>query len=285
MDGESGVLVRTAADRRRGEELALVLEALGIPHRLERAAGTFELRVPWGEHERAVAALDAYEREPRRRRARPPRPLTLLGVHVGVVLAIFALVTGPRADGGRWFREGSARAEAVLGGEPWRVVTALTLHADAGHLVGNVALGMVVLGALGGMWGWGVATLLTVASGAAGNVVNAWLRGTAHDAVGASTAIFGAIGALAGTGFVERRRAVLGRPWVAVAAALGLLGMLGAGEGTDVLAHLFGLAAGLGAGAAAAVVARRAPGGWVQLAAGGLAVLSVAAAWLAALGR
>jgi hypothetical protein len=90
---------------------------------------------------------------------------------------------------------------------------------------------------------------------------------------------------LAGTGFVERSRAVLGRPWVAVAAALGLLAMLGAGEGTDVLAHLFGLVAGLGAGSAAAVVVRRAPGRGAQLAAGALGVAAVAGAWLAALAR
>lgn len=281
---DDGELVRTAPSRRRGEELALVLEALGVPHRLERAAREWELRVPWAERERALAALDAYEREPLRRRVVLGTPMTMLGIYVGGVLSAFAGVTGPRVDASAWFQHGSARAEAVLAGEPWRAVTALTLHADATHLLGNVALGAVVLGALGGVWGWGVATLLAVASGAAGNLATACTWGTPHDAVGASTALFGAIGALAGTGFVERARAVLGRPWVAIAAAFGLLGMLGAGgERTDVLAHLFGLAAGIGLGAAAALAARRAPGALVQLVAGALAAGSVIGAWLLAI--
>jgi rhomboid protease GluP len=285
VDGDGGELLRTAPSRRRGEELALVLEALGIPYRLDRGEAGWELRVPWSERERALEALGAYEREPRRRRVPLPAHLTLLGVHVGVVLAAVAMVSGPSAADGVWFRAGSAKAAAILAGEPWRAVTALTLHANAEHLLGNVALGALVLGALGGMWGWGVATLLTVTAGAAGNLANAWLRGPPHDAIGASTAVFGAIGVLAGTGFVERARAVLGRPWITVAAALGLLGMLGAGEGTDILAHLFGMAAGLGLGAATALVAPRAPGRVVQAVAGALAVAAVAGAWLAAFAR
>lgn len=281
-----GEVVRTVPTRRRGEELALVLEALGVPYRLERSDGGWALSVPWSDRERAAAALDAYEREPRRRPAAAPPPrLTLLGVHVAVVLAAFAMVTGPSASESVWFRAGSARAAAILAGEPWRAVTALTLHANAEHLLGNAALGVVVLGALGGVWGWGVATALTVLSGAAGNLLNAWLRGTPHDSIGASTALFGAIGILAGTGFVERARAILGRPWIAIAAAFGLLGMLGAGEETDVLAHFFGLVAGIGIGALAALVASRAPGRAVQVAAGVLGVGLVAGAWVVALGR
>jgi len=286
VDDILGAPVRHVPTRRRGEELALVLEALGVPYRLERSGREWVLVVSEDDLARAVGALDSYEREPPRKRYLPPAaPLTMLGIHVGVVLAAFAVVTGPRMAGSAWFVAGSARARALLHGEPWRAVTALTLHADATHLLGNVALGAVVLGALGGVWGWGIATAATIGAGAIGNVLNAWLRDAPHDAVGASTAIFGAIGVLAGTGFVQRSRAVFGRPWVTVAAALGLLGMLGAGEGTDVLAHLFGLAVGLVMGVVAAVGMPTAPGSRAQIVAAGGSIALLVGSWVAAFAR
>ena len=39
--------------------------------------------------------------------------------------------TGPQSAGSNWFERGSADAAAILRGEWWRTVTALTLHGDA----------------------------------------------------------------------------------------------------------------------------------------------------------
>jgi hypothetical protein len=82
-------------------------------------------------------------------------------------------------------------------------VTALTLHTDVTHLVSNLASGALVATALCMIVGPGVGAWLLLASGAAGNWITAFVHGTAHRAVGASTAIFGGIGALVGLSIVR----------------------------------------------------------------------------------
>jgi membrane associated rhomboid family serine protease len=125
-----------------------------------------------------------------------------------------------------------------------------------------------------------VALLLATLAGTGGNLLNAWLRGAPHDAVGASTALFGVVGVLSGLAY--RRRVVLAmrKPWLTIAAGLALLAMLGAGEGTDLLAHFFGFVAGFPLG----LIARRvdAPAGQVAAGAGALAL--VTGAWMLAFG-
>src|SRR5229473_61106 len=73
--------------------------------------------------------------------------------------------------------------------------------------------------------------------------------------VGASTAVFAALGALALLQAVARRRMAL----LALGAGSALLGLLGTGQNADLFAHLFGFAAGGALGAAAAWLARRPP--------------------------
>ena len=98
------------------------------------------------------------------------------------------------------------------------------------------------------MTGTGFALLFALFTGFAGNVMNAFFYGSAHNSIGASTSVFGVIGVLAGLQFFDSfREKKLGR-WIPFGAALGLLAMLGSSEKSDVLAHLFGFAAGLPAG-------------------------------------
>ena len=96
--------------------------------------------------------------------------------------------------------------------------------------------------------------------------MNAFFYGSAHNSIGASTSVFGVIGVLAGLQFFDSfREKKLGR-WIPFGAALGLLAMLGSSEKSDVLAHLFGFAAGLPAGTifGAAFSKRSIPGKIVQ---------------------
>ena len=107
--------------------------------------------------------------------------------------------------------------------------------------------------------GPGVALLLIVLSGALANGINAWMHAPSHDVVGASTAVFGAIGILAGLQAVRRWRRELwkGRAWLPLAAGLGLLAMMGTGgQRVDVSGHLLGLLCGTVLGGAASAVAR-----------------------------
>jgi len=95
--------------------------------------------------------------------------------------------------------------------------------------------------------------------------------------VGASTAIFGAIGILAGLRILTPGRvgSRLGKWWVVAATSLVLLALLGTGPNADLLAHVFGLLAGGALGLVAALTIRwmpRVPVQWLLVAAAGAAV-------------
>jgi membrane associated rhomboid family serine protease len=119
--------------------------------------------------------------------------------------------------------------------------------------------------------GVGPGGALVLLAGAGGNLANAFLYGSAHVSVGASTAVFGAVGILGSLGMVRRRRRALSRwrAWLPVAAALALLGMLGSsGERVDIWAHLCGLLVGAVLGMVSALVMPRIPDLPIQWACG-----------------
>ncbi len=60
------------------------------------------------------------------------------------VLLFFFAAARNNAFGFDWLEAGAGHAAAIAHGEVWRAVTALTLHADGGHLLGNLALGSIV---------------------------------------------------------------------------------------------------------------------------------------------
>src|SRR5262249_4043276 len=130
---------------------------------------------------------------------------TWAGFVMAAVLLACRPLTGYRADGRPWFLAGEASGWHIVKGQVWRTVTALTLHADATHLPGNVAAIALLGTAVCRLLGPGLGTWLMLISGAAGNAFTAWLREPSHSSVGASTAIFGAVGILAGLAFVRAR--------------------------------------------------------------------------------
>lgn len=197
-------------------------------------------------------------------------------------------LAGPTVAGGSRFTAGRADARAIGAGAVWRALTALTLHVDAVHLVANVAAGGMLVGAAGWTLGGGFALFLVVLSGAIGNLTNALLRGPPHVAVGASTAVLGTVGVLAGSAALRARRAEAPRRrrtwWVPVAAGLALLALLGADPRSDLGAHFCGFLGGLGLGALAAALAPEPPRGVLQWCFGAAAAGSIALAWALALG-
>ena len=83
-----------------------------------------------------------------------------------------------------------------------------------------------------------------------GNLINAAVYsiglGQEHLSLGASTAVFGAVGLLSMLGFASKTQGdSLGRRLAPLVMGVVMLGLYGiSGENTDVLAHLFGLIAG-----------------------------------------
>lgn len=238
----------------------------------------------------AVVAETIAERQGR---AQPPAAPDLEGgsgrgalVMVAILAAAYLVTAGQ--DGGAAFRAGAADARNILAGQTWRAVTALTLHADAAHLLSNAVSGGVVAAALCRTLGGGLAAVLLVAAGAGGNWLNAVLRGPGHVSVGASTAVLGGIGIVTGLACIRSWRLGTGlaRAWVPLAAGFALLALLGATEDArvDVGAHLLGFLVGGVLGGLTGVVLRRTPGRAVQRALGAAAALVVAGAWVLALG-
>jgi len=289
MEGP-GTAVRVTPSRRRADEWAVVLAAADIPHWLRQRLDGWAVIVPPDDAATALAALAAYDQENAGERvgsgeaAPPSRPMTIAGVVVALLLLGFFAITGPRAGGSAWFEHGSADATRVLAGEWWRAVTALTLHADAPHVLANAAASALLMTAVCWHLGPGVGLWLLLLAGAGGNALTAAVHGGDHVSVGASTAVFGAIGILAALQITRRRAGSSGmKSWVVIAASLALLALLGTGPHADVLAHLFGFLVGGGLGLIAALTIRwtlPAPVQWLLVAAAGAAV---AGAWRLAL--
>ena len=275
------MLVREELDHQGALERSVVLEAMGIVHEVQpMAGGHWALVVDDGDATAAEAALAAWEAEnpPRREPSgRPEYGGSLAGAVAGLVLVAFAIQAGLR-PAGRLFEQGSADAARMLGGEWWRAVTALTLHADLAHVAMNALALAVFLGAVARRLGPAVATWLALAAGVAGNVLTALVAHGGHVSIGASTAVFGALGTLSALQ-VPRRRA-----WLTLGAGVALLGFLGTGARADLLAHLFGFAAGVTEGLAVRRVAppRRS---LRQPVVALLAVVPIALAWWRALAR
>lgn len=281
--------VRVARTSAQADEWALVLTAAGIAHAVAGHDDGWSVLVSGDDVRRADAVLTAYDRENVERvapREAPPYPW-MSGVSVALLLLAVFSVTGPPGAGSRWFERGAAAAARVVGDEPWRAVTALTLHANTVHVLGNAVATAVLLPPLVQRLGLGVALCLLLFAGAAGNVLSALVHDPRHLAIGASTATFGVIGALAAlrllpspaTGMTARRG------WVVLAATVLLLAMLGTAPESDVIAHALGVVAGAGLGLATGAVLRQPPRAAVQWALGVLAVLVVAGAWTLALRR
>jgi membrane associated rhomboid family serine protease len=292
MDPEAEAVLRVARRRALADEWALVLAAEGLGASVRGAAGGFALCVPEVERERAQRALSAWERENRAAEREPlaDPPLDPAAVphalFAAAALVAFFLATGAQGPGSPWFERGSADATRVLGGEAWRAVTALTLHADLVHALGNAIAGALFGAGVLRAFGPGAGAALVLAAGVAGNYANAWAHAADHVSVGASTAVFGALGLLAGRALVRRRAggAGGGRAAVPVAAALALLAMIGTeGERVDLWAHAFGLAAGVALGAAVMLAGGPPTRRWVQAGAGAAAACALVGAWALAL--
>ena len=271
---------------------ALVLTAVGIPCESRTTAAGTSLWVLPEDHARAARELQHYLRENRRP---PPAPVVwpnhphgIYGVFGYVLtLLVITLAVLERAGGHDWQAAGVLDAGFLERGEPWRVLTALTLHADLLHLLSNLAFGALFGYPAARLLGPGVAWLLILIGGGTAYGVDALLHPPDHQLLGASTAVFTALGIVAAYGW--RRHLRNWSPWMRRSAPLiggiALLAFTGTGgEHTDVLAHLIGFVVGSGQGALCARLPMPAPGRiGLQWAAGLAALALLAGAWALAL--
>lgn len=255
---EAGVY-RTTAE---GFDHGLVVLALGQAFWLVSSGDGFRLLVEPPALASVREQLACFDREsigwpPRPIAEESPRKTELLSPLLWslVILASFRA----QSDFTWWTDAGVLDTQAVFDrGEWWRPFTALFLHADAGHLISNALSGVFVFSAvvstLGRRRGW----LLLAFAAVAGNLAAAGLNYPGpYRSLGASTAIFAALGLLTGRAIRIALQADHPHCWRALfvpfAAGLTVLGLFGAGGvEIDVLAHVTGFAAGLALGFAAA---------------------------------
>lgn len=234
----------------------LVLSSSGISHRSRKGKHGWNILVNDTEHEKAINKIEQYLKEnqdfhPTDEPLRHEYHKTFTGLWVSAILLVFHVAIAISNDSGVFVRTYGASAFHILRGELYRSVTALMIHANAMHLAGNM-LGIAIFGtAVCTITGWGVGWFMILATGVSGNLMNAVLYKTGHLSIGASTAVFGAVGILAAHQFFKKFR-LPGRrmkAWLPLGAGLALLSILGSGERSDLTAHLFGFMAGLILGA------------------------------------
>ncbi len=256
-DPADWVSVFRAPARRPCEEQALVLKAMDIAHYVTEQPDGCHLMVPAGLAIRAGRELGHYQRENPVRTvvhaaAIPPARGVPLAVAWTVVLSLLYAVQVGGLFGVDWLSAGELVAGRVRDGEWWRTLTALTLHGDIAHITGNIVFGAFFTYLAGQYLGSGVAALGIVALAGLGNAGNAWVQLAQHRSIGASTAVFAALGLVAAVVWSHSRRQPLGwaRRWSPVVGAVALLAFIGTGdEQTDIFAHLAGFAAGMAGGA------------------------------------
>ncbi|MFW6334190.1 MAG: rhomboid family intramembrane serine protease [Desulfosalsimonas sp.] len=230
----------------------LILRASDIPFRARRDSRGWGIWVHARDYDRARGAVEQYFMEnrgpgPEADTAAEYRLHGYAGIWAAAMIAAVYVAVSGRGDAEQVWSDFGASAAKIADGELYRVVTALFLHADGLHLLGNMAGLAVFATAVCHVAGWGAGILMVVFAGASGNMINAWLYEYGHLSIGASTSVFGAIGILSGYQFFRKRRDA-GRKaaaWVPLGCGMALLGFLGTGERVDLTAHLFGFLAGV----------------------------------------
>ncbi len=261
---ENLVVVGTYPTLAQAHEHGLVILAMRQPCWVSELAD----RAGYSLHAEAEAApaiareLTDYERE-QEQPAIPGDPAPQVFPHsagwgVYGIWALLLTVTYLFQRTTPWLDEHASSSSIGLIGnhEWWRPFTALFLHADAPHLIGNLLSGMLfgtlVARSIGAWRGWALILL----SGTLGNAITSALTWPeSFVSLGASTAVFGALGILSGLGFSSMLAHRFRLPWAKtlapVLAGIIILGWIGGGSpggNTDVLGHIFGFTSGLAAG-------------------------------------
>ncbi|RYD23754.1 MAG: rhomboid family intramembrane serine protease [Verrucomicrobiaceae bacterium] len=265
-ENEEWVKVGRYPSLREAYDHGLVILAMGEACRVEEAEapGEYDLQAEVHPAGKIHHELEAYGHEVSARKAMPAvEPETRVYPAGGWLTAAWALVLiaifyQQGQDPSLTDRGASSAVGLLREGEWWRPFTALFLHADLSHLAGNLAggaaFGTLVSRAIGPLKAWP----MILACGTLANVIAARIvYPESFLSIGASTAVFAALGLLSGVGVAEtfRERATL--PWMRILAPvlagvvmLGWLGSGSPGSNTDALGHVCGFGTGLVAGAA-----------------------------------
>jgi membrane associated rhomboid family serine protease len=283
-------VVFDSRNRRACADRALVLESLQIPHRIVDDALSCALIVPAEYSARAMDELRLYDEENPPLHPQRIKPFAYQNALPGIIAYIIVIVVTAWLSGVSYFAQdwfGAGRIDGVLvrAGEWWRTITALTLHSGLRHLVGNIVFGAFFGLLAGRLFGSGLAWLAIILAAASGNALNTLLLESSHRSIGASTAVFPALGLVAG--FVWRGKLMSQERWSyrvgPIVGGLALLMYTGTGDAnTDIGAHLMGFVCGFAGGMLLTLIRHRLTSEPLQIGAALAASFLVVGAWIAA---
>jgi len=256
--------VSATNDEREANAWAMLLTAVQLPHRVVDSTlepllaestpeHRYHLIVSAQDGDRAQALLDAQREEDERARAdviEDDTPVSA-GSPTAMTLGIALLLSlmywrSPGFDGSLSPRL-EIESAAVRAGEWWRLVTAVFLHGDLGHIASNLAFLVPAGFFVGRRFGSGHVFAAFAITGALGNLLSVAAHPPPYASLGASGGVFGLWGVLIGAAFasargranpLQRRRELYG-------AAMALVGLTAFSPHADMVAHIGGLLAGV----------------------------------------
>jgi membrane associated rhomboid family serine protease len=284
-------MVYESRNRADCSDRALVLAAVQIPFQIVDDVTSCALVVPAPFSAQAMQQLIQYDDENPPLIAPVVVPLVYYNAWPGliayvVILCAIAVIADFAPWAQDWYVSGRVDGVLIRAGEWWRTVTALTLHSGLQHLAGNLVFGIMFGLFAGRLLGSGVAWLTIVLAAATGNALNTLLLESTHRAVGASTAVFAALGLVAG--FVWRGKLMAQDRWAyrygPIVGGFALLMYTGTGgERTDIGAHLMGFLCGLFAGMLLTAARDQLGNRRLQMICGFAAIALIVGCWLIAI--
>ena len=235
--------------------IILILTSQNIETKIEQQNNLFDILINISDEKKAFLMVEAYQKENRFFRLKQQlqafpissfKSYTAFSI-MGFLSLIHTVSVYYNIHEAMILKYG-ASALFILQGETYRAITALFLHSDVRHLVGNI-VGMLIFAApVISISGYGTGSFMLLFTGTIGNLLNAHLYQTAHLSIGASTAVMGAAGILAAFQITQEKRAVTLNKLMPLFAGATLVAMFSQGENTDVWAHILGFFSGVGSG-------------------------------------
>jgi membrane associated rhomboid family serine protease len=262
---DTRVTIHDGLTRQTATTFKLVLLSAGVKAHLVQSGALWQIRVPIDAQRVATASIAAYLSENENLSPIAPSwPVFRTWAGVGMALVILAVHLAV-SYGGQVFdfrRIYDASATNILNGELYRITTALFLHVNSLHLIGNMTGLALFSTAVCSVAGFGVGSLMILISGMTGNLFNALLFQSGHHSIGASTAVFGAVGIISAHLFSVKWQQFGHRlnTWLPLGSGLALLAILGASIETDITAHFFGYVSGCMIGLAFTSTRESSPG-------------------------
>jgi len=245
-------------NRKRADLVLVILASQSIDAHVQRNRdGHLEIRVTDDAYRAAKSHLEQYDLENSsflfRAQIKKISGSTFSSPSILVVIGLlglihfFAVKTGYHNQAVFQF---GASSYFLRQGEAFRAITALFLHSDLSHLMGNMAGLLALASPLVRMTGYGSGLFILLSAGTVGNLIAGGLGQDLRLSIGASTAVMAAAGLLAARQIIlpSNGAGLWPKRLVPLAGAATLVAMFSHGERTDVSAHFFGFGAGAGIG-------------------------------------